>query len=69
MPIPEPTRELVVRLKRAAVLMDAVAVQTKSDRTYEVANDAANSIWMAINRIEELATAIEDMAPTFDRKP
>ena len=69
MPIPEQTRALVIRLKRAAVLLDAVAVHAKSDRAFQAANDAANTIWTAINRIEDLATAIEDMAPTFHREP
>jgi hypothetical protein len=67
--IPEPTHDLLVRLRRTAVLLDAVAVQAKSDRAYQAANDAANTIWLAIHRIENLAAVVEDMAPTFHREP
>jgi hypothetical protein len=56
MPIPEPTRQLVAKLKQTALLLDAVATQAKSDKAFAAANDAANTIWIAI----------EDMAPTFD---
>jgi len=69
MPIPEPTRDLVKRLKKTALLLDAVAAQTTNQKTYTAANDAANTIWIAIGRIEDLATTIEDMAPTFHREP
>lgn len=67
MPIPEPTRELVRRLKRAAVLLDSVAAVAKSDKAYTAANDAANVIWLAIDRIENLASALDDMVPSIDR--
>ena len=66
MPIPEPTRELVIRLRRAAVLLDAVAAVAKSDKAYKAANDAANTIWLAVHRIEDLAMAVEDLVPTID---
>jgi len=69
MPIPEPTRQLVAKLKQTALLFDAVATQVKTDKAYSLANNAANTIWQAINRIEDLAQAIEDMAPTFHREP
>ena len=69
MPIPEATRKLVIKLRRAATLLDAVAMQTKTDRSYVAAAESANAIWLAIQRIEDMATAIEDMAPTFAREP
>jgi hypothetical protein len=69
MPIPEPTRDLVVRMKRTALLLDAVASQAKSERAYAAANDAANCIWLAIHRIEDLAQVIEDMAHPFRDEP
>jgi len=63
MTLPEPTQELLTKLRRAAVLLDAVAADAKTDRIYAVAHDCANAIWVAIQRIDELATALEDLAP------
>ena len=66
MTLPEPTQALLERLRRAAVLFDTVAACAKTDRAYDAAHDAANTIWCAIHRIEELATALEDLAPPED---
>jgi len=69
MTLPEPTYELLQRLKRAALLLDALAAQAKGDRAFRAANDAANTVWCAMRRIEDLAGVVEDMAPAFDREP
>ena len=63
MTLPEPTQELLQRLRRAGLLLDAVAASAKTDRAFRAAHDAANTIWIAIARIEQLAGALEDIAP------
>jgi hypothetical protein len=69
MTLPEPTHDLLRKLRRTAVFLDTVAAHAKTDRAYDAAHDAANTIWVAIHRIEDLAGIVEDMAPTFDREP
>lgn len=61
MPLPMPTVDLLTRLRRAAVLLDSVAVSAKSDRMYAAAHDAANTCWLAITRLEDLAQVLEDL--------
>ena len=61
--LPEPTRRLLGRLKYAARGLDRVAGRTESRRAHETAAMWADDIWRAIDRLEDLAAAVEELAP------
>ena len=64
MTLPMPTVDLLTRLRRAAVLLDSVAANAKGELAYTTAHDAANTCWLAITRLEDLAMVLEDLELT-----
>ena len=64
--IPEPTRALVGRLRRVAVLLDTIATDADiSAKARRQAEDSAAVVWDGVRRLEDLAGAVEEMVPTF----
>jgi len=68
MTIPEPTRALVLRLRRVAVLLDTIAVDAAiSTKARAQAETSAAVVWDGVRRLEDLAGVVEDLAPMVAR--
>ena len=63
MTLPEPTQELLKRLKHVAVLLETVAERAKTERAYATSKASAKTVWLAMDRIEDLAGMLEEIAP------
>ena len=64
--IPPPTRTLIKRLRRVASLLSAEAAQIDRKRDpvgFARAREHAYAVFAAIVRLEELAAAVEELAP------
>lgn len=64
--IPPPTRGLIQRLRRVAVTLDRASAaidRTRDPVRYARARDHFHAVWSAIGRLEELAAAVEELAP------
>ena len=66
--LPEPTAALLKRLRYTAVLLETVAEHAKTERAYNAARLGAKTIWQAMDRIEDFAGLIEDLAVAHEQR-
>jgi hypothetical protein len=59
--LPAPTVEAINEARHAAKYLDHLADVAPTDQTHVVARAHAMAVWNAIDRLEELATLIEDL--------
>ena len=67
--LPEPTRQLLKRLRYTALLLEGVADHAKTERAYIAAKASAQTIYLAMDRIEDMAGILEDIAPKVTDEP
>ena len=62
--LPEPTRVLLVQMRFVARTFDRVTARLDGRHdAADIARLSARTVWQAINRIEDLARLVEELAP------
>lgn len=59
---PAPTAEALADLRKAAKYLDRIADTALSDEAHSIARAHAIKAWNAIDRFEELASLVEELA-------
>lgn len=65
--LPPPTENLIARLQAAGRYLDHLADTAIDDMAHAVARANANTVWHAVDRLEELAELVEELAPPVVR--
>lgn len=68
--LPAPTTQLLIRLQDVVELLDALAARTPPNKkAHAVARTSAQTVRLAIDRLEDFAILVEDLAPPEDGDP
>jgi len=62
LPLPTPTLELLSDLRRVGRFLDHAADVAPTDEKHHHARELAIKQWAAVDRVEELARALEDVS-------
>jgi hypothetical protein len=69
-PLPTATHQTLVRLRFVARTLDRAAARMRLDSDAEgIVRMMAGNVWHAIDRIEDLAMIVEELAPPPDAAP
>ena len=61
-PLPAPTIEMLADMRRVAKFLDRIADTALSDELHCTARAHAITLWGAIDRVDELAHLVDDLA-------